>query len=146
MYVVLHARNWYSQNHRYIIIYPQGIWLPKNNQEDYPRQSIGDIILMMKDSPKTLPFCTMMMQQKKKSTRFPTFHKEVTPNANTESEWKCSTTRNNQHTSTIFKGGTCFASSDGEDTIVIIQNSSKRSALHTAYLGSYPIDYFFYKI
>ena len=38
--------------------------LPKTTTEDYLQQAIGDIITIMKDPPKTLPFFPMVMQKK----------------------------------------------------------------------------------
>ena len=53
---MLHARNWHSQHHRYIAIYPQVICLPKNNHRRLYPTIIRYIIAILKDPPKTLPF------------------------------------------------------------------------------------------
>ena len=42
---------------------PKSFTFPKTPKEDYFQQSIGDIIEIMKDPPKTLPFCPIVMQQ-----------------------------------------------------------------------------------
>ena len=56
MYAVLHARNCYSKNHRYITIYPERHFISKKNHKNYLQQSIGDIIAIMKDPLKKIPF------------------------------------------------------------------------------------------
>ena len=45
--------------------------------EDYPQQEIRDKTAIMKDPPKTFPFCFMVMQQKMYSIRLTTVFKEA---------------------------------------------------------------------
>ena len=82
----------------YILQYiPKAFYFPKTTTEDYLQQEIGDIISIMKDSPKTLPFLYYGDEKtKKKSIRLPASCKEahpspackfsITPNAPTESK------------------------------------------------------------
>ena len=76
---------------------PKAFYFPKTTTEDYLQQEIGDIISIMKDPPKTLPFLYYGdAKTKKKSIRLPASAKKhipapfanssITPNAPTESK------------------------------------------------------------
>ena len=56
---------------------PKAFYFPMTTIDDYTQQVIRDKIANMKDPPKTLPFCFMVMQQKMHSIRLTTVFKEA---------------------------------------------------------------------
>ena len=145
MYVMLHAHKWHVKNHRYVTIYHKDICYPKNKHRRL--STTINCIHNWNDEipPEDTSFFYMVMQQKCNQSDCPDFSKKrssspykkftITPNATTESEWKYSTTKNHQHTSTRSEGGTSFATSEGANIRVITHTVSKRSSFNNPQLG-----------
>ena len=54
---------------------PKAFAFPKTTTEDCLQRAIEDIIAIMKDPPKTLPYLSYFYAKKMQSIRFPTFCK-----------------------------------------------------------------------
>ena len=126
VYAVLHARNWYSNNHWYTPIYPKGTPPKKTTTYDYLQQAIGDIIEFIKNPPKTLPFWSYGDAKKCDQSDCPhlahkhisTTHINITlsTTAATDSKCKFPGSEYPQHTRRSSEGGTSLATSEGENT------------------------------
>ena len=148
MYAVLYANNWHITNHRYLTVYPKGLCFPKNNHRRLYATGNWINICNYEIPPKDTFFLVLWWCNNKKINQsdLPHFAKKhisapfanftITPNATTESEWKYSTPKDHQHTSTISEGRTCFITSEDATTISRTHNASKRAALNTPHLGS----------
>ena len=141
MYAVIHDHNWHSHNHRYITIYPKVICFPKNNQRRlYPTINWRHNCKYKRPPEETIIFLLWWCNKSCNQSDIPNFENKhssdlhtiftVTPNANTESEWKTPTTRNHQHASIRSEGGTFFATSEVANTRFRSHAASKISELY----------------
>ena len=125
---------------------PKAFFYPKTTTEDYLQQAIGYIIVIMNNPPKKLPFFSYGDAKKAINQISHILHRSISQprftnltiatTAATDSEWKISGSEYPQHTSSISKGGTSFATSEGATTSSGTHTNYKNTEFHTTQLGS----------